>query len=138
MDASERAALLEKLRSSRDTLVAGLAGISEVQAKFKPRPDSWSIEEIVEHLALAKHGMYRLLTAYSDLSKSPAHATHEESFETLGTDRRRKVSAPKRVRPTGRYGSLANALDRLECTRPGSWPSCQNSRVPGLHSRQKL
>ena len=117
MDEAERASLLEKLRASRDALVQGLAGISDLQGRFKPGPDSWSIEEIVEHLAVAEHGMYRLITAYSEPCGSRFDSTREEQFEKLGTDRRRRVSAPERVRPTGRYGSLENALNQFVANR---------------------
>lgn len=117
MNADERAALIEKLGTSRDALVTGLADISNSQAKFKPGPDSWSIEEIVEHLAVAEHGMYRLITAYSQPSESSPGSTREDIFEKLGTDRSRKVSAPEHARPTGRYGSLANALDKFLANR---------------------
>jgi hypothetical protein len=117
MDPAERAVLVEKLRASQDALVAGLAGISEFQAKFKPNPDSWSIEDIVEHLGLAEHGLYRLMTAYSEPLDSAWDSRREEPFEKLGTDRRRKVSAPERVRPTGRYDSLANALSQFLANR---------------------
>ena len=117
MNPAERAVLVEKLRASRDALVAGLDGTSELQAKFKPSPDAWSIEEIVEHLALAENGMYRLMTAYSEPSESKSDSMREETFEKLGTDRRRKIGAPERVRPTGRYGSLANALNQFLANR---------------------
>jgi uncharacterized damage-inducible protein DinB len=117
MDTAERAALIEKLRASRDALVEELAGVSESQAKFKPAPDRWSIEEIVEHLAVAEHGLYRLITAYSEPIESPADSKREETFERLGTDRRRKLAAPERARPTGRYGSLSNALEQFTANR---------------------
>jgi hypothetical protein len=117
MDPAERAALVEKLRASRDALVEELAGVSDTQAKFKPASDRWSIEEIVEHLAVAEHGMYRLMTAYSEPLESPADSKREEAFERLGTDRRRKLGAPERVRPTGRYGSLSKALNQFTANR---------------------
>jgi hypothetical protein len=117
MNTEERAALVEKLRASRDALVAGLAAVSESQAKFKPAANSWSIEEIVEHLAVAEHGMYRLITAYSQPAESPADPMREEQFEKLGSDRRRRVSAPDRARPNGRYGSLTNALNQFVANR---------------------
>jgi hypothetical protein len=117
MDPAERAALVEKLRASRDALVEQLAGVSDAQAKFKPAPDRWSIEEIVEHLAVAEHGMYRLITAYSEPLESAADSKREETFEKLGTDRRRQLGAPERVRPTGRYGSLSDALKQFTANR---------------------
>jgi hypothetical protein len=117
MDSAVRADLIGKLRASRDALVKELAAVSELQAKFKPSPDSWSIEEIVEHLALAEHGMYRLITAYSEPTQSPSDSKREEVFEKVGTDRSRKLAAPDRVLPRGRYVSLSNALTQFTANR---------------------
>ncbi len=64
MDVTERSALVEQLRAGLDTLLQSVSGVSEIQAKFRPGPEQWSIEEIIEHLAVTEHGMYRLITAH--------------------------------------------------------------------------
>jgi uncharacterized damage-inducible protein DinB len=117
MDLAERISCVEQLRASRDELREALQGISEEQAKFKPSPDCWSIEEIVEHLAVAEHGMYRLITAHYEPLDAPADREREKTIVERGRTRAEKIEAPERVRPRGRYGSLSAALEQFNANR---------------------
>lgn len=49
---ADRKYLLENLVRSRDELVRETTGLSKKQWSFKESPDRWSINEVVEHLAL--------------------------------------------------------------------------------------
>jgi uncharacterized damage-inducible protein DinB len=117
MDVAERTSLVGQLRASRDTLLDAVARVSDAQAKFKPAPDAWSIEDIVEHLAVAEHGMYRLITAHYEPLDAPAERAREEVFAERGRDRHNKLQAPERVRPKGRFGSLSSALQQFQENR---------------------
>lgn len=117
MDLAERTSCVEQLRASRDELANALQGVSDDQAKFKPAPDCWSIEEIVEHLAVAEHGMYRLITAHYETLDSPADREREKTILERGRNRAEKLEAPERVRPRGRYGSLSAALEQFNTNR---------------------
>lgn len=113
MDESQRATAIAKLQETRDALCAAVTGLSDAQAHFKPTPDRWCVEEIVEHVAVAEHGMYRYITALHEISTDP-HA--DESATTLArtADRKnRPLSAPERVRPKKRFDSLAAALQQF-------------------------
>jgi hypothetical protein len=48
----DRKLLLENLVRSRDELVKEVEGLSKKQSTFKESPDRWSINEVVEHLAM--------------------------------------------------------------------------------------
>jgi len=85
MEEANRALALANLQATRDALRAAVAGLSETQAQFKPSPERWSVEEIVEHLAVAEHGMYRFLSELHEVSDD-SHAA--ESAASLGTHRR--------------------------------------------------
>lgn len=117
MEPAERTSLVEQLRASRDTLLDCVAGVSEAQAKFKVTPEQWSIEDIVEHVAIAEHGMYRLITAHFEPLDTPADRGREELFAESGRNRSNRMNAPERVQPTGRYGSLASALQQFRENR---------------------
>lgn len=117
MDVAERSALVEQLRVGLETVLQCVSGLSEAQATFRAGPDQWSIEEIVEHIAVAEHGMYRLITAHFEPLIEPAQRGREEMFAHLGRNRSKKMDAPERVRPKGRYGSLASALDQFRENR---------------------
>lgn len=49
---ADRKYLLENLIRSRDELIKETEGLSKKQWTFKESPDRWSINEVVEHLAL--------------------------------------------------------------------------------------
>ena len=118
MNPEDRALLVKKLHESRDALLEAIAQVSETQAAFKPTPDCWSIGEVMEHLAVTEHGMYRLISAHYEQLEGPAKIGREyEILETRGIDRSRKFTAPERVQPKGRYPSLAAALAQFQSNR---------------------
>jgi uncharacterized damage-inducible protein DinB len=117
MDLAERTSLVDQLRASRDALLEVVASVSDTQAKFKPAPDAWSIEDVVEHLAAAEHGMFRLITVHYELLDAPTERTREEMLAERGRDRQNRLQAPERVRPRGRYGSLSSALGQFQQNR---------------------
>ncbi|HUP52351.1 MAG TPA: DinB family protein [Longimicrobiales bacterium] len=47
----ELAAMVGRLRANAEVLASLAAGVSDEQAGWKPRPDKWSILEVVNHLA---------------------------------------------------------------------------------------
>lgn len=49
---ADRKYLLDNLIRSRDALVTETKGLSKAQASFKESPERWSINEIVEHVAI--------------------------------------------------------------------------------------
>jgi hypothetical protein len=113
MTETERTEALANLAKTRDAFQQAVSGLSEAQARFKPSADRWSIEELVEHVALAEHGMYRLITELHEKSDDPREA---ESAASLARARDRKtipLAAPERVLPKGRFGGLSGGLDRF-------------------------
>ena len=118
MDPTDRNSFTERLRETRDAFVASVQGVSEEQGRFKPAPDRWSIQGCVEHLALAEHGLLRQII---DNSK-PAEASGSREKETAilnsgGGDRKEKMMAPERAHPTGRFGSLEEAVRQFAAAR---------------------
>jgi hypothetical protein len=109
----ERALRLADLIATRDAFQAAVSGLSDAQANFKPTPERWSVEEIVEHVAVAEHGMYRFIHDLHEVSADP-HA--EESAASLArtADRvHQPLTAPERVHPKRRFASLQAALDKF-------------------------
>jgi hypothetical protein len=54
MTPGERQRLLAHLAMTEDWLVGELDGLSDAQLTFKMTPESWSIKDVVEHLAIAE------------------------------------------------------------------------------------
>ncbi len=109
--------LIKLLQDTRETFLAGCSGISDTQGKFKPAPDRWSIEECTEHVALVEA---RLLLRLTEEAKPSEHVERPERQVELARttrDRSGKRNAPEPARPTGRFGSLANALQQFAANR---------------------
>jgi len=49
---ADRKYLLENLQRSRDELIKETKGLSKAQWSFKESPDRWSINQVVEHIAI--------------------------------------------------------------------------------------
>jgi len=117
MDTADRTALVNELRATRATFLEALAGISDEQSKFKPAPDRWSIEECAEHVALVENGMLKRVTDESAVSERSERPERQEEVREFMLNRMSKRQAPGRVYPSGRFGSLANALEQFSTNR---------------------
>ena len=131
---TDRFALLDGLRTTRDAFVAGVAGITDLQGKYKPEPDRWSIEECAEHLALVEKGILQRLTQEATPSEHAENPARQAQLRKSGADRTSKRQAPERARPSGQFGSLKNALEQFAANREKTieyLSSCQED----LHAR---
>src|SRR5687767_3643780 len=54
MTAGERQRLVAHFEMTESWLATEIAGLSEAQRRFKMTPESWSVEEVVIHLAIAE------------------------------------------------------------------------------------
>ena len=101
---------------TRRRLTEATAGLSEAQARFKPSAESWSIAEILEHLALAHE---RILTRILEqLPQGPAPEPGRDGLlidalvlEKI-PDRSIKAKAPEFIHPTGQL-TPGEALKRI-------------------------
>ena len=111
MNPADRSQMLRMLAESRDQLVDATTGVSDEQAKTRPAPDRWSILECVEHVGRAENGMFGMLTTQMVPSGVAGDCSREEFLIRGAVDRNRKVPAPDRAHPVGRFATLAEALD---------------------------
>jgi uncharacterized damage-inducible protein DinB len=85
---SERTELLHYLGKTRDDLVAALAGLSEAQAQFQTSPKCWSIESVVEHIALLEDAV--ITRVLQEITSAPSVIADG------------KKNAPGQFHPTGK------------------------------------
>ena len=113
MDVATRTAAVANLQATCEAFQSAVAGLSESQARFKSAPDRWNVEEIVEHVAVAEHGMYRFITELHEVSTDPHEAESAASLART-TDRKNKpLAAPARALPKGRFASLSAAMSQF-------------------------
>jgi hypothetical protein len=120
VDAPDREQILKLLAESRDALLDSVAGLSDEQSRICPAPDRWSVLGIVEHVAIAEHFLFT--TIATNLAPAPPSGDRgrEEFFLREVTNRTRKISAPDRAYPTGRFPTLAAALEQFNQSRARS------------------
>jgi len=110
MTEAERTDAVAKLEATRDAFERCVAGLSDAQAQFKSSPDRWSAAEIVEHVAVAEHGMYRFITELHEVSEDPREQESAASLHRTADRKLRPLTAPERSHPKGRFGGLSEAL----------------------------
>ena len=114
MTDSERAFAIQQLIEGRDALLRAITGVSEAQARFKPRPDGWSIADCVEHIAITEDVLFGLLEKGAANPQGVALNPEKDGrFARAVVDRSRKVGAPERVRPGGRFRSVDEAREHV-------------------------
>jgi hypothetical protein len=109
--------LISALKGSLDNLCAALAGMSEADACKSPGAGRWSALECVEHLAIAEEGTLRRLQAGEPLAE-PIHLPDREvRMAASVAGRANRLQAPPGAIPTGRFTTLADALQQLIAAR---------------------
>jgi len=112
-----RAGLITNLKDSRESIREALAGITEEDACRSPGPDRWSALECVEHLTVAEEAMLGRLKDGEALAE-PIHLPEREARMAAGVSgRATRVQAPPTALPTGRFASMAEALERFCAAR---------------------
>ena len=116
----ERATALGLLDRSRKTLLDAVAGVTEEQARWKASAERWSILEYVEHLAVSDDGLVALVkrslgsAAYAE-TESERRAREQKIRETPIP--RGVNHAPEGLKPSGRFGTLAEAVEAFLAAR---------------------
>ena len=114
---AERQKAAEHLSATKAKLLLEVEGLSEAQLNYKPSPESWSIAECVEHIAISENMIFDMATG-SVTQMADASAPTEASMtddELLGmiTDRSHKVKTSEPFEPSGKFGSYEETLEEF-------------------------
>ena len=111
MTDSEREFATKQLLEGRDAVVRAIDGLADAQLHFKPQPDSWSIADCVEHLAVTEDLMFALVSKGAPNPDGvPLDPVKDGRFSAAVVDRSRKVAAPPGARPHGHFASTQEAV----------------------------
>ncbi len=110
----DRKMALAELTKSQDFLKSTVDGLSDAQLNFKPSPDSWSVAECVEHLAISESmigGMLQgaLQTEADPSKRSEISMTDGQLLNAVGS-RDQKVKTGEAFEPSGKFGSYEDSL----------------------------
>ena len=106
----------------RERLLKVLHDTSDQERTARPEGEKWSLEEIVEHLAIVENGTIRICTkllagARADGKTGDGRIKLNPTFDEKSTQiARMKVEAPERVLPTGEQ-TVNASIEKLKQLR---------------------
>ena len=114
MTQGDRQRLVAHLEMTDSWLQSELKGLSEAQLRFRMKPESWSITDVVEHLSIAEPQYWKQLT---DSMKQPPKTEKLEATDAAilwyGIDRTNRTTTGEARVPTGKVSSVAEPLDKF-------------------------
>lgn len=121
---AERKMAAEYLTSSKDDVLKSIKGLSEAQLKFKSSPESWSIKECVEHIALAEANISEMIQGTLKEASNPSKRSEiklsDEAVFAAITNRTYKVKAQEPVQPVGKFESFDGSVKAFLTKREGN------------------
>jgi hypothetical protein len=106
----DRQRVLSHLEMTESWLVSELEGLSPAQLTFRMSPDSWSIQEVVEHLAIAEPQYWQQV---QDSLKQPLGYKSESTDAAIlwyGIDRTNRQRTGEARVPKGKYENVKQSL----------------------------
>jgi len=117
----ERHRLILLLATSRDALTEITRALTEREWAYKPTPDAWCPQEIVEHLAATERSVLTLVTERLPERAASADGGHggldDDEVVARLEDRNRKVKSPERARRAASYPSAGDAMHAFHAAR---------------------
>ena len=127
----ERKMAVAEMTNSHDHLMIALHGLSEAQLNYKMTPDSWSIAECVEHIAISEDTFAGMLQGLLQTEADPANrdkvSVGDKDLIAMMVDRTNKVKTQKPFEPTGKYGSHEATLEAFKSARKNNLDFVKNS-----------
>jgi hypothetical protein len=118
MTDGDRQRLLAHFEMTEAWLVSELAGLSPAQLTFKMTPESWSISEVVEHLAIAEPQYWQqLMDAVKQPVSAEKGATTDAAILWYGIDRTRRDKTGDARVPHGAYPNAKASLAAFRTLR---------------------
>jgi len=105
MTPEERTRALTWLEESRREFLAAIDGLTDLQWKWKPAPDRWSVGEVAEHIVLAEASQFenvkRVLTSAPDPEWETKSKGKTERLVAVLAPRLGRVQAAEAIVPKG-------------------------------------
>lgn len=118
---AEKETITAELIKSQTALMNSIEGLNKTQLNYKSSPDSWSIAECVEHLAISEANFSLMLQGAvktpADAAKRSEVTMIDEKLLGFITDRSTKVKTSEPFEPSGKFGSHNETLNAFMLKR---------------------
>lgn len=108
--AGERQRVLAHLEMTEAWLLSEIDGLSDAQLAFRMTPDSWSIKDVVEHLAIAEPQYWQQLQESLQQPLGFKSDTTDATILWYGIDRTNRQTTGEARVPKGQFASAREAL----------------------------
>ncbi|WP_297704655.1 DinB family protein [uncultured Eudoraea sp.] len=110
-----------ELTKTQAHMLESLNGLSEEQLNFKSSPESWSIAECVEHLAISENAFDQMLQESlktpADPSKRADVKMTDKELMAMIRNRDTKIKTSEPFEPSGKFGSYEESLKTFQSKR---------------------
>jgi hypothetical protein len=138
----ERSKAIDHLSQTRDNMLSIIEGLSEEQLNYKTSPESWSIAECVEHIAISENNIMEMASGAvqvtADASKRSEVTISDEQLLEMITDRSNKVKTSEAFEPSGKFGSYEKTLEAFTNKRQENIDYIQNTEDDLRHHYAQL
>ena len=117
MDEREKIEILDALRRSRQSFLDALNGVTDGLAARSPGANRWSVLQCAEHVAVSEDYLFSLIMQAKDTEVPVVNKSREALILARVADRSRPSISPEAVRPTGRFSTLADAVQHFLASR---------------------
>ena len=118
---SERKLAVDYLIETRDFVLKSVKGLTDEQLNFKSSPESWSIAECAEHIAITENGIFSWMESTlkdkSDPAKLAEVKMSNEDVIKMITDRSSKVKTNEAATPKNTFGSCEASMKEFKAKR---------------------
>ena len=114
----DRQRLIAHLEMTESWLVSEVQGLSHAQLTYKMTPESWSIMDVAEHLAVAEPQYWEQLQ--KSMKQPPVEQKPEATDAAIlwyGIDRSNRARTGEARVPTGRWKDIQGALGEFRKLR---------------------
>ncbi len=128
----ERAAGINELSATHQYLMATLKHLTPDQLNYKSTPESWSIAECLEHIAISEETLPQMLQEMLKSPPNPASRKEinlsDEKILEMMVDRSQKLKTQEAFTPSGKYGSFEATLKAFTTKRSENMVFLKNTK----------
>jgi len=120
MTKNERQEILASMANGAAALMHALHGVTDDLAVRVLGPGRWTILQCTEHVAIVESYLLSLIDASTHSDTPLINEKREAVIVSRGADRSRRMDSPKEGQPTGRFSTLAEAVQHFQASRERS------------------
>jgi uncharacterized damage-inducible protein DinB len=117
MKKNERQEILATMAHGAAALMHALHGVTDDMAVRVPGSGRWTILQCMEHVAVAEGDLLSLIDASTHVDTPLVNEKREATILARGADRSTRIESPKEGQPTGRFSTLAEAVQHFHASR---------------------